>query len=51
MDRPQAAFAARVVFEVMGEATQGRIMNRLQAALPTELDALVRASSTGGLPD
>ncbi|PZG02485.1 DUF2267 domain-containing protein [Micromonospora deserti] len=51
MDRPQAAYAARVVFEVMGEATQGRIMDRLQAALPAELDVLVRAGSRGELPD
>ncbi|TYC19258.1 DUF2267 domain-containing protein [Micromonospora sp. MP36] len=51
MDRPEAAYAARVVFEVMGEATQGGIMNRLQAALPTDVDALIRAGSTGGLPD
>ncbi|MFI7490466.1 DUF2267 domain-containing protein [Micromonospora echinaurantiaca] len=45
MDRPEAAEAARVVLEVVGEATQGRIMERLQAALPTDIRQLVPAGT------
>ncbi|MBQ0902117.1 DUF2267 domain-containing protein [Micromonospora sp. U21] len=51
MDPPQAAYAARVVFEVVDEATQGRIMDRLQSALPADLRQMVRSGSRGRLPD
>jgi uncharacterized protein (DUF2267 family) len=51
MDRPEAAYAARVVLEVVGEATQGGIMDRLQAALPTDIRQMVRSGSEGELPD
>ena len=50
MDRPQAAYVARVVFEVLDEATQGRIMNRLRETLPPDLRQLVGAGSRGELP-
>ncbi|MDO3702819.1 DUF2267 domain-containing protein [Micromonospora sp. C28SCA-DRY-2] len=43
MSRTQASDAARVVLEVAGEATQGRVMEHLQAALPADLRQMVRA--------
>jgi uncharacterized protein (DUF2267 family) len=47
MDKPQAAYAARVVFEVTDEATQGRVMQRVRDALPADLAELSRAGSSG----
>jgi uncharacterized protein (DUF2267 family) len=46
-DGPHAAFLARVVLEVVDEATQGGVMNKLREALPPDLRSLVDAGSTG----
>jgi uncharacterized protein (DUF2267 family) len=47
MDEPQAVFAARVVFELVDEATQGGIMQRVRDALPADLAELSRSGSQG----
>jgi uncharacterized protein (DUF2267 family) len=46
---PQATYGARVVFEVLREATEGGVMNKVRDALPPEIQALVDAGSTGEL--
>jgi uncharacterized protein (DUF2267 family) len=48
---PQAAFALRVVFEVLDEATQGGTMQHICDALPADLAQLATAGSTGQAPD
>lgn len=45
MSRSQASDAARVVFDVVGDATQGRVMDRLREALPADLRQMVRSGS------
>jgi uncharacterized protein (DUF2267 family) len=50
-DAPRAAFAARVVCEVVDEATEGGVMDKVRAALPEDVQALVVAGSTGQLSD
>lgn len=47
-DEPAATYQARVVLEVVGEATDG-VLDKLRDALPEDLRALVSAGSTGGL--
>lgn len=46
-DEPQAAFLARVVFEVVDEATSGALTRKTADALPEDLRRLVTAGSTG----
>jgi uncharacterized protein (DUF2267 family) len=46
-DEPQAMFAARVVCEVVDEATQGGLMHKVSDALPDNLQAVVTAGSAG----
>jgi uncharacterized protein (DUF2267 family) len=46
-DQPGAAFASRVVCEVVGEATQGGVMGKVREALPGDLQTLVTAGSSG----
>ncbi|GGT99330.1 DUF2267 domain-containing protein [Actinomadura livida] len=46
-DDPRAAYMARVVLEVVGEATQGGMMNKVKDALPDDIRQLVSAGSTG----
>ncbi|MDF5751737.1 DUF2267 domain-containing protein [Spongiactinospora sp. TRM90649] len=48
VDDAQAAYLARVVFEVTGEATEGRIMDKVRGCLSQELRGLVTAGSQGG---
>lgn len=50
-DRQQAAYRARVVLEVIEEASSGRLMDRVRDALPDDLRALTLAGSTGELHD
>jgi len=50
-DRQQAAYRARVVFEVLDEASSGRLMDKVRHALPDDLRALTLAGSTGDLHD
>ncbi|MDR7300036.1 DUF2267 domain-containing protein [Haloactinomyces albus] len=47
MDEPKATYAARVVFEVLREATQGGVMDKVRDALPEQLRELVDAGSSG----
>jgi uncharacterized protein (DUF2267 family) len=51
IDEPQAAFVARVVFEVVDEATQGGVMDRVREALPADLAELSRSGSQGQMRD
>jgi uncharacterized protein (DUF2267 family) len=46
-DEPQAAFLARVVFEVVDEATSGALTQKVAESLPDDLRRLVTAGSTG----
>jgi uncharacterized protein (DUF2267 family) len=46
-DEPQAAFLARVVFEVVDEATSGSLTQKVAESLPDDLRKLVTAGSTG----
>ncbi len=51
-DRPEAAFHARVVLEVVDEATTGGLMDKVREQFPAEFDRLFAAGSTGPLgPD
>ncbi|MFC0527092.1 DUF2267 domain-containing protein [Phytohabitans kaempferiae] len=50
-DEPRAAFAARVVCEVVDEATQGGVMDKVQQSLPEDVQSLVTAGSTGQMHD
>lgn len=47
MDHPTAVYASRVVLEVLREATQGGIMDKVRQSLGDELRELVDAGSTG----
>lgn len=49
MDEPKATYAARVVFEVMREATQGGVMDKVRDALPEQLRNMVDSGSSGEL--
>lgn len=49
LDRPQAVYAARVVCEVMGEATQGGVMGKVREALPPDVREILSAGSGGQL--
>ncbi len=46
-DGPKAAFASRVVCEVIDEAVQGGLMDKVREDLPTDLQALVTSGSSG----
>ncbi|TDC56456.1 DUF2267 domain-containing protein [Actinomadura sp. KC345] len=46
-DDSQAAYLARVVLEVVGEATQGGMMTKVKEALPDDIRELVSAGSAG----
>jgi uncharacterized protein (DUF2267 family) len=46
-DEPRAAFLARVVFEVVDEATSGTLTRKVADSLPDDLRNLVTAGSTG----
>lgn len=47
VDDPKAAYITRVVLEVIGEATQGGIMNKVCDSLPNDIRDLVSAGSKG----
>ncbi|POM27085.1 hypothetical protein BTM25_14940 [Actinomadura rubteroloni] len=47
VDEPRAAYLARVVFETVGEATQGGVMDKVAAAVPDDIRQLITAGSTG----
>jgi uncharacterized protein (DUF2267 family) len=47
VDLPEAAFHARVVVEVVDEATQGSVIEKVREQLPAEFDRLFTAGSTG----
>lgn len=47
VDEPDAAFHARVVLEVLDEATTGGLMAKVREQLPGEFDRLFEAGSTG----
>jgi uncharacterized protein (DUF2267 family) len=49
-DRPQAVYQARVVFEMLDEATTGGIMDRVRDALPDDIRTLSYAGSAGEMP-
>ena len=49
VDPPAAAFHARVVLEVVSEATTGGIMDKVRQSLPDDLTALMNVGSQGGL--
>jgi uncharacterized protein (DUF2267 family) len=46
-DEPRAAYLARVVFEVVDEATSGTLTQKVAESLPDDLRRLVTAGSTG----
>lgn len=46
-DRPQAVFHARVVLEVLEEATSGALMAKVREQLPAEFDRVLDAGSAG----
>jgi uncharacterized protein (DUF2267 family) len=48
-DEPVAAYHARVVFEVMDEATQGALTQKVAETLPDDIRRLVTAGSSGGV--
>lgn len=48
LDEPTATYQARVVLEVIGEATEG-VVGKLREALPDDIGKLVSAGSSGGL--
>ncbi|MER7080175.1 Uncharacterized conserved protein, DUF2267 family [Saccharopolyspora kobensis] len=48
-DEPQATYAARVVFEVLREATQGGVMDHVRDTLTDDLLVLVDAGSSGDM--
>ncbi|GHH75802.1 hypothetical protein GCM10018793_20230 [Streptomyces sulfonofaciens] len=47
LDPPKAAHAARCVVEVMGEATQGNIVEKIKGSLDDDLSGVLFAGSTG----
>lgn len=47
VDEPAAAYHARVVLEVVDEATNGQIVQRVCDTLPDDLAQLLTAGSTG----
>jgi len=49
LDRPQAVYASRVVWEVTNEATQGAVMGKVRDALPPDVREIVGAGSTGNV--
>lgn len=49
LDGPQAVYAARVVCEVVDEATQGGLMTKVYQSLPPDLRQIVTAGSGGQL--
>ena len=50
VDRPDAAFHARVVLEVADEATTGSLMTKVREQFPAQFDRLFEAGSTGRMP-
>ncbi|HLU44533.1 MAG TPA: DUF2267 domain-containing protein [Natronosporangium sp.] len=48
-DPQEAAYQARVVFEVLEEASSGGLMDRVRDALPPDLRELALAGSTGDM--
>ncbi len=46
---PDAVFHTRAVFELLGEATTGGVMDRVRESLPPDLRPLVDAGSSGGM--
>ncbi|TDD65461.1 DUF2267 domain-containing protein [Jiangella aurantiaca] len=48
-DEPVAAYRARVVFEVVDEATEGGVAQKVAETLPDDIRRLVTAGSTGGV--
>ncbi len=48
-DRPQAVYYARVVFELLDEATTGDLMNKVRDALPEDIRTLTMAGSRGDM--
>jgi uncharacterized protein (DUF2267 family) len=49
VDDSQAAYLARVVLEVTGEATQGSIMDKVRDSLPEDLKPIVTSGSRGSM--
>ncbi|WP_016699660.1 DUF2267 domain-containing protein [Actinoalloteichus spitiensis] len=47
VDPPKAVYDARVVLEVLGEATQGETLHRVRDSLPEEMRGLIDAGSSG----
>ncbi len=50
VDRPEAVFHARVVLEVVDQATSGSLLDKVRHQLPDEFDRLFTAGSTGAMP-
>ena len=48
-DDPTAAFRARVVLEVLREATTGGVVDKVRESLPEDVRTLVDAGSTGSM--
>jgi uncharacterized protein (DUF2267 family) len=50
LEKPRAAYVARVVLEVVDEATSGALLAKVDESLPEDLRRLVEAGSTGQMP-
>ncbi|WP_019629221.1 DUF2267 domain-containing protein [Actinomadura atramentaria] len=46
VDEPRAAYLARVVLEMMGEATEGGVMDKIADAVPDDIRDLLAQGST-----
>lgn len=47
VDEPRAAYLARVVLEIVGEASQGKVLDKVRASVPSDIQQLIDAGSTG----
>jgi uncharacterized protein (DUF2267 family) len=47
LDRPEAVYAARVVCEVVDQATQGAVMTKVREALPPDVRPIVSSGHSG----
>jgi uncharacterized protein (DUF2267 family) len=50
-DPPYSVFLVRVVFEMLDEATQGKIMQHIRESLPPDLRPMAKAGSLGEIRD
>lgn len=49
VDEPRATYLARVVFEVVAEATQGKELDKVRASVPRDIRLLIDAGGSGSI--